>query len=133
MRVEKIIKTNDEWKLELTSAQYNVCREESTEPPFSREYLNCKDEGIYRCICCDNDLFSSDTKFDSGTGWPSFGEEIKTGNVIEKGDTTMGMMRVEIKCNRCDSHLGHVFNDGPAPSHKRYCVNSISLKLVKKS
>jgi peptide-methionine (R)-S-oxide reductase len=101
--------------------------------PFSGKYNDCKEHGVYRCVCCDNELFSSETKFESGTGWPSFWAPIKEGKVKEHVDNGMFMRRTEVLCNKCDSHLGHVFDDRPAPTNQRYCINSVSLKLGKKS
>lgn len=131
MSDEMISKTDDEWKQELTSEQYEICRKKGTEPAFSGRYWNVKDIGVYRCICCGNDLFSSDTKYDSGTGWPSFWATINNENVRTKSDNSFGMIRDEVVCNKCDAHLGHLFDDGPPPSHKRYCVNSASIILDK--
>jgi peptide-methionine (R)-S-oxide reductase len=126
-----VSKTDEEWKKQLTPEQYEVCRRKGTELPFSGEYYNSKEKGVYRCICCGNELFSSDNKFDSGTGWPSFTQPIKFENVERKLDLSHGMIRKEVKCNKCGAHLGHVFDDGPAPTGKRYCINSITLSLDK--
>lgn len=121
--------TDEELKEKLTEEQYLVCQCSATERAFSGKYWDCKTEGIYKCVCCGEDLFSSETKFDSGSGWPSFYEAISEDAVGEKEDVSHGMVRVEIVCNKCGSHLGHVFPDGPPPTGLRYCVNSASLHL----
>lgn len=115
----------------LTPDQYKVCWNKGTEPPFSGEYNKTKDKGIYKCVCCGSNLFSSDTKFDSGTGWPSFWTPIKEGSVKEEVDTSYGMVRTEVTCAKCGAHLGHVFDDGPNPTGLRYCINSLSLSLAR--
>lgn len=115
----------------LTPDQYEVCWNKGTEPPFSGKYNKTKDKGIYKCVCCGTSLFSSDTKFDSGTGWPSFWVPIKEGSVKEESDTSYGMVRTEVICGKCGAHLGHVFDDGPNPTGLRYCINSLSLSLAK--
>ena len=127
----KVIKSNPEWKELLSLEEYHVTREKGTEAPFSGKYWNAKERGIYSCVCCGNELFSSGAKFDSGTGWPSFFEPISKENIECHDDLSLGMHRVEVLCSKCDAHLGHVFDDGLKPTGHRYCINSVSLKLIK--
>ena len=129
---EKVKKTEEEWQKELTAEQYRVTREKGTERPFTGKYYENKEKGKYICVCCGNELFSSDTKFESGTGWPSFWDRVSDRAVSEIADTAHGMRRVEVICGACDAHLGHVFPDGPEPTGLRYCINSASLKLQAK-
>ena len=127
----KVTKSDSEWKKLLTAEQYYITRERGTESPFSGKYYNSKGKGIYKCICCGNKLFSSETKFDSGTGWPSYFAPVSEDNVKLLPDNSLGMERVEVVCANCNAHLGHVFKDGPKPSGLRYCINSTGLDLSK--
>ena len=131
MSVKKVVKSEGEWRAELTPEQFEISRNKGTERAFTGEYNNCKDEGVYRCIACGQELFSSQSKYDSGSGWPSFYEPSKGEHVKTETDASHGMTRTEVMCSACDGHLGHVFSDGPQPTGLRYCINSVSIKLDK--
>lgn len=130
--MNKIKKSDKEWKAELTPEQYAVTRQQSTEIPFTGKYNHWKEKGVFKCVCCGAVLFDSNHKFDSGTGWPSFWDTAKKENVETHSDKTLGIERTEVLCSQCEAHLGHVFNDGPQPTHLRYCINSAALKFEEK-
>jgi peptide-methionine (R)-S-oxide reductase len=131
VRLAKVVKTDAEWKQELPADSFEVTRHAGTERPFSGRYWNNHEKGLYRCICCGTAGFSSETKFESGTGWPSFWEPLTKDNIEISDDRSLGMVRVAVSCRRCDAHLGHVFDDGPKPTGLRYCLNSVALRFVK--
>lgn len=130
---ETVSKTDEEWQKILTPEQYRICRKKDTERPFTGKYNDCKENGMYKCSCCGNELFDSNSKFESGTGWPSFFKPINDENIKCESDTDYGMIRTEVMCKKCGAHLGHVFDDGPQPTNLRFCINSVSLNLDKKN
>lgn len=130
--VERVVKTDEEWEDILTPEQFDVARKNGTELAFAGKYHDCQEDGIYQCVCCGTDLFDSQSKFDSGTGWPSFWTPVAPENITTKTDLSLFMVRTEVLCARCLAHLGHVFDDGPAPTGLRYCMNSASLNLVRR-
>ena len=130
--MDKISKSKEEWKKVLSPEQYEVCINKGTEPAFTGKYSDCKDKGVYKCSCCGEELFSSDTKFDSGTGWPSFWQSIDDEKIKCESESSYGMLRTEVMCKKCGAHLGHVFDDDPQPTNTRFCINSVSLNLDKK-
>jgi len=133
VRVAKVVKSEEDWKRMLSPLAFDITRHADTERAFTGQYWNLHEKGLYRCVCCDNALFSSDTKFESGTGWPSFWAPIAEENVRKERDASLGVIREAVNCTLCDAHLGHVFDDGPPPTGLRYCMNSASLKFVKRA